>query len=49
MLDIIKQALALEGIDPDAVAQEELPLTAKLIATLFDQLPDEIQLEEEEE
>lgn len=38
-----------EDIDPDVVAAEEMPLTARLIEKLFDDLPDELEIVEEEE
>lgn len=49
ILEKLRQALGLLPIDPDLVAKEELPLTARMIQNVFDKLPDDIQLIEEEE
>ena len=49
MLDKFRQALGLDPVNPDWIVREDMPLTAYLIEQLFDELPDELAIVEEEE
>ena len=49
MVERIRQALGLDEVNPDIIVNEEMPLTAWLIDELFEDLPDELAIVEEEE